>query len=112
MTKVTLIGAGSAVFGQGFITDILTRPALADATLSLMDINPDNLAIAEALVKKIAGQVNAPARIEATILSSIEPGRYIWDSFKPLPSLCHIPARCHWRQRLIFNSAKSILRVL
>lgn len=66
MTKITLIGAGSAMFGKGFITDILTRPALAGATLSLMDINPDNLAIAEALAKKIADQVEAPARIEAT----------------------------------------------
>ncbi|MCL4864093.1 MAG: alpha-galactosidase [Caldilineaceae bacterium] len=67
MTKITLIGAGSAIFGKGFITDILTRPALAGATLSLMDINPDNLAIAEALAKKIAAQVDAPARIEATV---------------------------------------------
>jgi alpha-galactosidase len=66
MTKITLIGAGSAMFGKGFITDILSRPVLANATLSLMDINPDNLAIAEALANKIAAQVDAPARIEAT----------------------------------------------
>lgn len=66
MTKIALIGAGSASFGKGFIADILTRPALAGATLSLMDINQENLEIATALAKKIAKQVEAPATIEAT----------------------------------------------
>jgi alpha-galactosidase len=54
------------MFGKGFITDILMRPALAGATLSLMDINPDSLAIAEALAKRIAGQLDVPMRIKAT----------------------------------------------
>jgi len=66
MTKITLIGAGSAMFGKGLISDIMTRPALANATLSLMDINQDNLDIATALAKKLATQLDTHMVIEAT----------------------------------------------
>jgi len=43
VAKITLIGAGSTGFSKRFISDILTRPALAEGTLSLMDINQDYL---------------------------------------------------------------------
>lgn len=66
MTKITLIGAGSAMFGKGLISDIMTRPALANVTLSLMDIDQDNLDITTALAKKLTTQLNTPTVIEAT----------------------------------------------
>ncbi len=66
MTKITLIGAGSAMFGKGLISDIMTRPALSNVTLSLMDINQDNLDITTALAKKLASQLDTPTVIEAT----------------------------------------------
>jgi len=66
MVKIAHIGAGSAGFGKRFLTDVLTRPALQDATLVLMDINPENLDIMATLAKRMATQLNSAVRIEAT----------------------------------------------
>src|SRR5699024_3086965 len=41
--KITLIGAGGFVFPLRLIGDILSFPALRDATLTLLDIDPDKL---------------------------------------------------------------------
>ena len=43
MTKIAFIGAGSLGFTRGLVRDILTFPLLQDATLALMDINPERL---------------------------------------------------------------------
>lgn len=64
--KIAFIGAGSAGFGRNFIADVLLRPALAQGTLALMDIDPDNLAIADGLARKMARQLNSPVTIEST----------------------------------------------
>ena len=37
--KITFIGAGSFGFTRTLVRDLLTHPRLADATLSLMDID-------------------------------------------------------------------------
>ena len=66
MAKITYIGAGSVGFGRGFIADTMMRPALADATLVLMDINQYNLDVMTALAKKIARQLDVPTKIEPT----------------------------------------------
>ena len=66
MPRITYIGAGSTGFGKRFIADILQRPALADGTLTLMDINQEALEVMAALAKKIARQLDVPTRIEAT----------------------------------------------
>jgi alpha-galactosidase len=53
--KITLIGAGGYVFPFRLIGDLLSFPALRDAELCLMDINPDKLApVAEATRKLVA----------------------------------------------------------
>ena len=53
--KITLIGAGGFVFPFRLLGDILSFPALRNATLCLMDINPERLApVAEATRKLIA----------------------------------------------------------
>ena len=53
MTKITFIGAGSLGFTAGLVRDILTFPLLQDATISLMDINPERLEFAHQTVTKI-----------------------------------------------------------
>ncbi|NLG28515.1 MAG: alpha-galactosidase [Chloroflexi bacterium] len=66
MAKITYIGAGSTSFGKRLMIDVMTCPALADGTLALVDINPEALARAEALARKIARQLGVPTRIEAS----------------------------------------------
>ncbi|MHA2075671.1 MAG: family 4 glycosyl hydrolase, partial [Candidatus Hodarchaeales archaeon] len=43
MLKIAFIGAGSLVFGETILTDILTFPALRNAVLCLEDIDPKRL---------------------------------------------------------------------
>jgi alpha-galactosidase len=67
MPKITFIGAGSLGFTRGLVRDILTFPALADSTLSLMDIDPQRLQFAETAVKRIVEAGKYPAKVEATM---------------------------------------------
>lgn len=63
--KITFIGAGSFGFTRGLVRDLLTFPALADCTISLMDIDPERLEFAHQAVRKIVAQGNYPAKVEA-----------------------------------------------
>jgi len=65
--KITFIGAGSLGFTRSLVRDILTFPALADATLSLMDIDPERLEFAQTAVQRIVAAGNYPAKVEATL---------------------------------------------
>lgn len=64
--KVVLIGAGSHVFGQTLITDILSYPELRDCTISLVDIDKERLSLTEAFAKKLVNQWGFKTKIEAT----------------------------------------------
>lgn len=66
MTKITFIGAGSLTFTRNLVRDLLTFPVLADATISLMDVDAERLEFAERAVRKIIGAGHYPARVEAT----------------------------------------------
>lgn len=67
MPKITLIGAGSIVFTRNLCSDILLTPALQESTISLMDIDPDRLALAQRLVQAMIDQRGLKkARVEAT----------------------------------------------
>ena len=66
MKKVTFIGAGSLGFTRGLVRDVLTFPLLQDATISLMDIDPERLEFARRATEKIVAQGKYPAKIEAT----------------------------------------------
>jgi len=46
MTKIAFIGAGSFVFTRNLVRDLLTFPLLQDATIALMDIDPQGLEFA------------------------------------------------------------------
>ncbi len=67
MTKIAFIGAGSLGFTSELVRDILTFPLLQDATISLMDINPERLDFARTAVTKIITEGGYPARVEASL---------------------------------------------
>ena len=67
MTKITFIGAGSTVFAKNLLGDILSFPELADATISLMDVNPERLRTSEIVAHKVAEFFGARPKIEATL---------------------------------------------
>jgi alpha-galactosidase len=67
VTKIAFIGAGSLGFTRGLVRDILTFPLLRDATLSLMDVNPERLEFAQKSVQRIVDLGKYPAKVEATM---------------------------------------------
>lgn len=67
MPKIAFIGAGSVVFAKTLICDILQNPVLAGSTISLMDIDPARLKVAEILARKVVAQLRVPAKVEATL---------------------------------------------
>jgi len=66
MAKIVFIGAGSFGFTRNLVKDILTFPLLEDATISLMDIDPERLDYIKRAVDRIVAEGNYPARVEAT----------------------------------------------
>lgn len=66
MPKITLIGAGSTVFAKRLMTDILHFPELADATISLHDIDPGRLETSHRVVQGIAKILQINPAIEAS----------------------------------------------
>lgn len=64
--KIAFIGAGSFGFTRTLVRDILTFPALADATVSLMDIDGERLEFIRRAVERIVREGKYPARVEAT----------------------------------------------
>jgi alpha-galactosidase len=62
--KITFIGAGSSVFMKNIVGDILQRPALAGATIRLMDINPKRLEESEIIAKKLIATLGVSAAVE------------------------------------------------
>ncbi len=67
MTKIAFIGAGSTVFAKNLLGDILSFPELQNATISLMDINPERLRTSEIVAHKVAEFFGAKPTIEATL---------------------------------------------
>jgi alpha-galactosidase len=66
MTKITFIGAGSTVFAKNLLGDIFTFPELADATISLFDIDAERLGTSERVAHALAASMKANPQIEAT----------------------------------------------
>jgi alpha-galactosidase len=62
--KVVLIGAGSAMFTGALLTDIVRRGW--ECELGLVDIDPDALAVAEGLAKKVVAAGKAPVTVSAS----------------------------------------------
>jgi alpha-galactosidase len=66
MPKISFIGAGSTVFAKNLLGDILSFPELAEATISLHDIDKDRLRTSEIVAQKVAQALDAHPTIEAT----------------------------------------------
>ena len=63
MTKIAFIGAGSFGFTRNLVRDILTFPLLEDATLVLMDIDPERLSYIKRAVERIVAEGHYPAQV-------------------------------------------------
>jgi alpha-galactosidase len=55
MKKIVFVGAGSVVFTQGLLADLVKFPELHGIHLALHDIDPERLQVAEAVCRRIAG---------------------------------------------------------
>jgi len=66
MPKITFIGAGGFTFPARLTFDILSFPELQESTISLMDINEENLARTERLLRRALDRLKLPAKLEAT----------------------------------------------
>ncbi|MCY1126898.1 alpha-glucosidase/alpha-galactosidase [Frigidibacter sp. RF13] len=64
MTKIAFIGAGSTVFMKNIIGDALHFPALADATIALMDIDGERLAESALVARKLVSTLGTGAKVE------------------------------------------------
>ena len=53
MTKICLIGAGSTVFAQNILSDVLSNPELAESAISLHDTDPERLATSKIVARRI-----------------------------------------------------------
>lgn len=65
--KIAFIGAGSFGFTRNLVSDILSYPAFADATIALMDIDEERLSWIEKACKRIAEEGKYPCKIVATM---------------------------------------------
>ncbi|MGB5909580.1 MAG: alpha-glucosidase/alpha-galactosidase [Promethearchaeia archaeon] len=85
MVKITLIGAGSLVFGKNLLTDLLLFPALQEDTiLCLEDIHTERLDLMFRYIKKFKEDYfdNKDITIEKTTdqRKAIEDAKYVIDS--------------------------------
>jgi alpha-galactosidase len=67
MPKIAFIGAGSVVFSKQLMSDFLRHHELADATIALMDLDGNRLAVAKRMGEGFVRQFAPKARIEATL---------------------------------------------
>jgi alpha-galactosidase len=68
MTKICLVGAGSTVFAQNILGDVLSSPGLGGCTISLFDIDPERLKTSNIVAKRICESLKlSDVRIEATL---------------------------------------------
>ena len=67
MAKFTFIGAGSFGFTRTLVRDILSFPKFSDATIALMDIDPERLEYITKAVKKIVAAGHYPATVISTL---------------------------------------------
>jgi alpha-galactosidase len=64
--KITFIGAGSTVFAQNLLGDILSLPELADSSICLFDIDPARLQTSEIVAHRIAQTLQVNPAVETT----------------------------------------------
>ena len=63
MTKLTIIGAGSAVFTKNIVTDLLSLDSFKKMEIALQDIDPLRLKASHELLNVISEKLNASPKI-------------------------------------------------
>ena len=58
MPKICLIGAGSTVFAQNILSDVLSNPELAHCEIALYDIDLDRLSTSEVMTRRICSALD------------------------------------------------------
>ena len=66
MPKVTVVGAGSAVFARQIITDILAVDGLDTGVFALVDIDAKRLELARAIAERLVGLSGKRWKVEAS----------------------------------------------
>lgn len=67
MSKVTIIGAGSAVFAYEIMRDVLVTPGLESGTFALVDVDPERLELAHQIAEKLISVTGRNWSIEASV---------------------------------------------
>ncbi|WP_267553796.1 alpha-glucosidase/alpha-galactosidase [Rhizobium rhizogenes] len=68
MPKICLVGAGSTVFAQNILGDVLSSQGGGDYVISLFDIDPERLKTSEIVARRICASLQlANVRVEATL---------------------------------------------
>lgn len=68
MPKICLVGAGSTVFAQNILGDVLSTPSEQDYVISLFDIDPERLRTSEIVARRICDALTLKkVHIEATL---------------------------------------------
>jgi alpha-galactosidase len=66
MAKVTMVGAGSAVFARQIITDVLAVGGLESGVFALVDIDATRLDLARKIAEKLVGLSGKKWKVEAS----------------------------------------------
>ena len=67
MAKICLVGAGSTVFAQNILGDVLSNPELANSEIALFDIDAERLSTSEIMARRIGMSLGLSSlRITAT----------------------------------------------
>src|SRR2546430_7141595 len=66
MPKVTMVGAGSAVFARQIITDVLAVDGLESGTFALIDIDPKRLELARQICQRLVELTGKRWKVEAS----------------------------------------------
>ncbi|MBW9115527.1 alpha-glucosidase/alpha-galactosidase [Rhizobium cauense] len=68
MPKICLVGAGSTVFAQNILGDVLSTPSDQDYVITLFDIDPERLKTSEIVARRICEALKlSSVRIAATL---------------------------------------------
>ena len=63
MIKLTIIGAGSAVFTKNIVVDLMHIPQFKKMHISLMDIDESRLKLAKELIDTVSNKLNANPKV-------------------------------------------------
>ena len=84
--KISVIGAGSAVFSLGIVRDVCLTPNLAGSAVSFMDIDPERLETVTRVARRYAAELGADIRFEQTAEreTSLREADYVINTAFPL----------------------------